>query len=557
MLNMRKSDRGTRRVWDICANRVIPWADSLEPQAIVPISHAWVDQEDREYIATSVNYYLWPVPLPRGVELEDIRKELIQHNIRYAWLDVLCLRQEAQPQLSPSKSQTLDAKMRRFPTSCPHSESYSGLVKRREERRMKEWEVDVPFIGNLYMLSSHVLVYLSGLGRPFNANQDWGDSRNWLRRAWTLQETKPRENTIIGGLSEGMDPWVCKVDKRGTTLEIAFLNSTVHHSEPNFMRLFSEMRGRVAFKPLDKIWGLYFPCLESLSRRTPTASESLILPLYDENAEPEHAWQLFVRALAKIEEPCAESAWRAYACPRADTLALYLLSNFPHPSAEHWFPSFRQVEAYPNVSLQEPQLDDQTAPRMNAPLCIKWGRLYRRVRLIIDIARGSKSGSWLASAPGYRRSICLENTNPRSTRDLDLVSGQTYTLLDLTPFYFHQVDAVHDGNQTTQGIRNRHDAFRPIWNTNLIIVCRELSKWNPPSPGNSACLYQYRLRRVTSLIWRRDPHEHWLPFEETIRTMLSKEIDPTPRRYLSCDLPREWCIPNLGEGSLQVEAVLQ
>ena len=213
MLNMRKSDRGTRRVWDICANRVIPWADSLEPQAIVPISHAWVDQEDREYIATSVNYYLWPVPLPRGVELEDIRKELIQHNIRYAWLDVLCLRQEAQPQLSPSKSQTLDAKMRRFPTSCPHSESYSGLVKRREERRMKEWEVDVPFIGNLYMLSSHVLVYLSGLGRPFNANQDWGDSRNWLRRAWTLQETKPRENTIIGGLSEGMDPWVCKVSQ--------------------------------------------------------------------------------------------------------------------------------------------------------------------------------------------------------------------------------------------------------------------------------------------------------------------------------------------------------
>jgi len=77
MLNVRKRGRGARRVWDICANRVIPWADSLEPQAIMPISHAWVAPEDREYIVTSVNHYLWPVPLPRGVQLEDIRKELI------------------------------------------------------------------------------------------------------------------------------------------------------------------------------------------------------------------------------------------------------------------------------------------------------------------------------------------------------------------------------------------------------------------------------------------------------------------------------------------------
>ncbi|KAF8445258.1 hypothetical protein BGX38DRAFT_1076342, partial [Terfezia claveryi] len=122
-----------RRVWDIRANRVIPWTDSLK--SIVPISHSWVAPEDIEYLSTSVNHYLWPVPLPRGVQLEDIRKELIQYNIWYAWLDVLCIRQKAGPQLPP--------------------------------HRVKECEVDLRLIGNLYMLSPIVFVYLSGLGRPF------------------------------------------------------------------------------------------------------------------------------------------------------------------------------------------------------------------------------------------------------------------------------------------------------------------------------------------------------------------------------------------------------
>lgn len=107
--------------------------------------------------------------------------------------------------------------MRRLSTGCSHSRSYADLVKIREHRRLKECEVDLPLIGNLYTLSPFVFVYLSGLGRPFNPNQDWNDPRNWLRRAWTLQETKPRKITIIGGLSEGMDPWTCKVSQLTST----------------------------------------------------------------------------------------------------------------------------------------------------------------------------------------------------------------------------------------------------------------------------------------------------------------------------------------------------
>lgn len=551
IINMRECGKWTRRVWDVRANRVIPWTDSLK--SIVPISHSWVAPEDIEYHYTSVNHYLWPVPLPRGVQVEDIREELIQHKIWCAWLDVLCIRQEAWPQLEPARLQNLEAEMRSFPTSCSHSRSYSNKI--REERRLKEMEVDLPLIGNIYMLSPKVFVYLNGLGRPFNQNQNWADSRNWLRRAWTLQETKPRENTIIGGLSEGMDLWTCKIDKKGTTLETALRNIAVCHHQPNFTRLFREMKGREADKPQNKIWGLFFPCLFlSLGRGTPTAGESIMLPSYDENHKPEHAWQLLVHALAKNEGPRAEPAGGICAGPIADTLALYLLLT-PHPSAEHWFPSWDQINSYPEFSLQESQLDDQKAPSMNVPLSIKWGRIYRRVQLTMD--RGAKSG-FLAIAPGYTEPICLENINPNSGRSSGLISGQTYTLLDLTPFYSHQVDAVDNGNRTPsrtiQGIRNCRDVFRPICNTSLIIVCRELSEWNPPSPGDSAHLYQYRLRRVTSLTWERRHDEHWLPFKETIRTMLSKEIEPTA----SPNLPREWCIPNPGKGKpLHVEAVLQ
>jgi len=65
---------------------------------LTPISQAWVD--GTAMIWTTVKYFLRPaVPLPRGVELEDFRAELISLvNARCAWLDVLCLRQIMQPE---------------------------------------------------------------------------------------------------------------------------------------------------------------------------------------------------------------------------------------------------------------------------------------------------------------------------------------------------------------------------------------------------------------------------------------------------------------------------
>ena len=214
-----------RRVWDICANTIIPatWFCSppcpltkrcMVPLGVKPISHAWVADGDLTYIMTEANQSMWPIPLPRGVQLEDIRGEMIRLGVRYAWLDVLCLRQELRPALTKDLP---------IPVS-------REVIKCREQRRLKEWEVDVPTIGEIYsdleMYSIYrrgpIVIFMSGLGRPFR-DEGWASERHWLRRAWTIQETPVLSQCLIAGLPGGVNykwkdgvsgsdwPWNCKV----------------------------------------------------------------------------------------------------------------------------------------------------------------------------------------------------------------------------------------------------------------------------------------------------------------------------------------------------------
>jgi len=198
IIDMHDSDLRPRRLWDVCANRIVPstWYPVEGRTMVRPISHAWVNDDELEYVWTNVNQYLWPVPLPRGVTIEDIRADLVQLNVRYAWVDVLCLRQKMQP--SP-----------RCP--APPYEVSSDLLQRREEQRLLEWETDIPTIGMVYDLCGKVIVYLSGLGREFQPH-GWTHPRHWLRRVWTLQETRDLHGMVFGGLRDkAMDPWNCVV----------------------------------------------------------------------------------------------------------------------------------------------------------------------------------------------------------------------------------------------------------------------------------------------------------------------------------------------------------
>lgn len=184
-------DAHPRREWDLCANQIVPGAwllaregptydvareyrrwtlpEMLRRESIIwTVSHAWV--EDRQQVWTPINNYEWPVPLPAGVSLDAIREELLKYGCTYVWLDVLCLRQESS-----------------------HDPSLTEL-------RAKECQVDVPLIGTIYKFAPCTFVYFSGLGRPFQPT-GWEKPTNWLRRAWTLQETPDIRDMIVCGIN--------------------------------------------------------------------------------------------------------------------------------------------------------------------------------------------------------------------------------------------------------------------------------------------------------------------------------------------------------------------
>lgn len=245
-----------RRLWDLPANRVIPYHYFLQQGGYLAplywaISHSWTD--DMIKLDTPINGCEWPVPIPPGVTLEAVRNELLNMDVEYAWLDVLCLRQSC---LDPGK----------------------------EEIRKKEWAVDVPTIGSVYVQGAfRVLQYMNGLGRAFEVS-GWDSPRHWLNRAWTLQEAKL--DSIIGGVPQGMkDPLDERSVETGELLrdrislisEVETQESNVY-SARDFPNIINAMRRRFSTNPVDKIAGIVM------------LFRSKTLPLYDEAKCEEEAW---------------------------------------------------------------------------------------------------------------------------------------------------------------------------------------------------------------------------------------------------------------------------
>ncbi|KAG7439148.1 uncharacterized protein BT62DRAFT_798481 [Guyanagaster necrorhizus] len=296
-----------RRVWDLCANRVVPWWSNnafLYPMpwlsaawTVRPVSHAWMDAKDRVNVWTPINGKEWPVPIPNDTNLDLIRIEMLNLGEQYVWLDVLCLRQEG------------------------------GL---REDLRAEEWKVDVPTIGRVYR-DAEVATYLSGLGRPFTLNDgDLDSDCCWFRRAWTLQEVG-RKRIIVGDTPDG--PLHAKpIDKDGnydTEILTRFHKqlrsiSAVNHLSPRLpvsptiFEALSQMQNRVSTNPVDKVAGLAFPLL-------PTT-----IPVYQESESLEDAWTELVNAMD------VENRGR-------------LFISYPEPgdTGMKWRPSWEQVMKNP------------------------------------------------------------------------------------------------------------------------------------------------------------------------------------------------------------------
>ncbi len=291
-----------RRVWDLYSNRVVPYWVIQRPKQLWAISHAWMDENDRSDVSTPINGYQWPVPIPKGANLDLIRIEMLNLGAEYVWLDVLCLRQKG---------------------------------GQREDRREEEWKLDVPTIGHVYRMAARVVYYFSGLGLPFSFGTDNLESnRCWFNRAWTLQEIS--RNRMIGGVTDG-------TLSRSDTMQID-KGSEDHHAEERLQTFYrklgcfenlgtgyfdifhplAQMQDRVSQNPVDKVAGLAF------------LLESGTIPAYYETQSVEDAWTALVNTMQM-----------SYRCQ------LLFLYPTPGNGGKAWRPTWKQVMTEDVLSISK------------------------------------------------------------------------------------------------------------------------------------------------------------------------------------------------------------
>ncbi|KAK0499258.1 hypothetical protein EDD18DRAFT_1377286 [Armillaria luteobubalina] len=268
-----------RRVWDLYANRVVPyWVADKDPSRpdLWGISHAWVDEKDRIDVMTPINGDEWPVPMPKDTNLDLIRIEMLNLGAEYAWLDVLCLRQKG---------------------------------GKKEHLRAEEWKLDVPTIGYVYRGDWRVICYFNGLGRPLHLTLRYFKSdRCWFRRAWTLKEMT--EHAVIGG-ETGHD--IMENDVRKVFDEqLAHLREMRKRSMAPELVL--EMQNRTSSKPLDKVAGLAY------------LLQSGCIPIYDAEMSDTDAWEMLMDIMP--------SRYRAQ---------LFFYFPEPGKGRRFWRPSWQQI----------------------------------------------------------------------------------------------------------------------------------------------------------------------------------------------------------------------
>ena len=243
------SSQPSRSEPDLGRARIIPinlWA----------VSHSWVDEDKRRPVSTPINGYEWPVPVPIGTTLDQVRIELLNMGAEYVFLDVLCMRQGGKPE--------------------------------KEFLRKQEWRLDVPTVGHIYQhrRSQSVIIYFNGLGMPFRVTPHMCASPTyWLNRIWTLQETVI--NWVPGGLTT--DVFDAAGSRRSTLRnligDIEDVLDATSHFPPDLFTAVEAVRLRQCATPVDRITGLAY----LLGCET--------LPLYDPDQDVEDAWDSLVQVM--------------------------------------------------------------------------------------------------------------------------------------------------------------------------------------------------------------------------------------------------------------------
>ena len=326
------------------------------------------------------------------------------------------------------------------------------------------------------------------------------------------------------------------------------------------------MRGRHSSNPIDKVCAIAFP----LQKRGSHNSHNVTFPIYDPNTPVSVAWERLISSIASAKMEFDDLVDHGLKFYRTTTIQLLCL--FPHPSRHHWFPSWAQVQQYPDVSVRDndlvpvPVVGNMVTEDMDYSLRIVSGRIYRGCSLWLrqpPTAKGkaayhcSMNGELVelvATVPGLELNI-----DPRST----------YVLVDISP------DCSlwpSEGVGYCRGEWEGH-VHRPIWQESVIIVCKEVDSLAQPVrvTTSSPAVLRYRLRRITTLEWNcerrkaqsplslvpRHPRYNrliadgvWLPFKPSLEHMKSVvcSAEGGPHSITALRSPDVFCDPAVVAG---------
>ena len=208
-----------------------------------------------------------------------------------------------------------------------------------------------------------------------------------------------------------------------------------------------------------------------------------LIPCYNGLVQPKEAWVQLVCTLCYLDHKTFRGSQASLACS--------LLEYFPHPSAGNWFPSWDQVEHFPNISIRRPAIPDDQID-LHSVYSLKLtdcGIIYLPCRLY-------------PYGPGTYRAVGLDENGGQSTavlhnrawgadaEEFRVLVDQQYVLV-----------AVKLDDSLRLLNHSKMYSLRFI-----VLVCRELCSW--PGTGHGLSGMQWvqsiynrptHLRRVTSL----------------------------------------------------------
>lgn len=216
------------------------------------------------------------------------------------------------------------------------------------------------------------------------------------------------------------------------------------------------------------------------------------IPLYQRNEDPALAWQRYWFAHSKSSNDLSD-------------FCANLLCLFPHPSANHYFPSWAQVQDFPNILFEaegsDPMIEIPSG-RDGSPeipqgcgINFQFGWIFKGVRferLSSDTAKTvhvvPEEGK-IYGSPGNLEAV--STTDDGLLHLGRLVEEARYTLF--APMV-HRVRNMN-GHLTRRFLGNK--PLRPSWHGLIFYVCRELGTNDFTRDDRPhRCLH---LRRVTTL----------------------------------------------------------